>query len=127
MLMATFERTREFGMLLALGTHPARLMRLVVAESIALGVVGAVAGSLIGVALVVITHHTGIDYSWLAGGGPSELSFAGLRFSLRFYPTLGVVDVARAIAAVCVTSLLAAAWPALRASRLQPVQALRST
>ena len=125
MVMATFERTREFGMLLALGTHPARLMRLIVAESIALGVVGAVVGSLIGIALVVITHRTGIDYSWLAGGGPSELSFAGLRFSLRFYPTLSVVDVARAIAAVCVTSLLAATWPALRASRLQPVKALR--
>jgi putative ABC transport system permease protein len=125
MVMATFERTREFGMLLALGTRPGRLIRLVVAESIALGVVGAVMGSLIGIALVAITHRTGIDYSWLAGGGPSELSFAGLRFSLRFYPTLSVVDVARAMAAVCVTSLLAATWPALRASRLQPVKALR--
>jgi ABC-type lipoprotein release transport system permease subunit len=127
MVMATFERTREFGMLLALGTHPSRLVRLVIAESIALGVVGALAGSLIGVVLVAITHRTGIDYSWLAGGGPSELSFAGLRFSLRFYPALSVVDVARAIGAVCITSLLAATWPALRASRLQPVQALRGT
>ena len=127
MVMATFERTREFGMLLALGTHPARLMRLVVAESIALGLIGAVIGTSIGIVLVVVTHRTGIDYSWLAGGGPSELSFAGLRWSLRFYPTLSVVDVARAIAAVCVTSLLAATWPALRASRLQPVQALRGT
>ena len=125
MVMATFERTREFGMLLALGTHPGRLIRLVVAESVALGVVGAAMGSLIGIALVAVTHRTGIDYSWLAGGGPSELSFAGLRFSLRFYPTLSVGDVARAIAAVCVTSLLAATWPALRASRLQPVKALR--
>jgi ABC-type lipoprotein release transport system permease subunit len=125
MVMATFERTREFGMLLALGTHPSRLVKLVIAESIALGVVGALAGSLIGIVLVAITHRTGIDYSWLAGGGPSELSFAGLRFSLRFYPALRVVDVARAIAAVGLTSLLAATWPALRASRLQPVQALR--
>ena len=127
MVMATFERTREFGMLLALGTHPSRLVRLVIAESMTLGVVGAVMGSLIGIALVMITHQTGIDYSWLAGGGPSELSFAGLRFSLRFYPALSAVDVARAIGAVCVTSLLAATWPALRASRLQPVQALRGT
>jgi ABC-type lipoprotein release transport system permease subunit len=125
MVMATFERTREFGMLLALGTRPARLIELVVAESVALGIVGAVIGSAIGVALVAITHRTGIDYSWLAGSGPSELSFAGLRFSLRFYPTLSVLDVARANAAVCLTSLLAATWPALRASRLQPVRALR--
>ena len=127
MVMATFERTREFGMLLALGTHPSRLVRLVIAESIALGIVGALAGSLVGIVLVAITHRTGIDYSWLAGGGPSELSFAGLRFSLRFYPALSAVDVVRAIGAVCVTSLLAATWPALRASRLQPVQALRGT
>jgi ABC-type lipoprotein release transport system permease subunit len=127
MVMATFERTREFGMLLALGTHPSRLVRLVIVESLALGVVGALAGSLIGLALVAITHRTGIDYSWLAGGGPSELSFAGLRFSLRFYPALSVVDVARAIGAVCITSLVAATWPALRASRLRPVQALRGT
>ncbi len=70
MVMATFERTREFGMLLALGTHPARLMRLVVAESIALGLMGAVIGTSIGIVLVVVTHRTGIDYSWLAGGEP---------------------------------------------------------
>ena len=127
MVMATFERTREFGMLLALGTRPSRLVRLVIAESVALGVVGALTGSVIGILLVAITHRTGIDYSWLAGGGPSELSFAGLRFSLRFYPALGTVDIVRAIGAVCLTSLLAATWPALRASRLQPVQALRGT
>ena len=127
MVMATFERTREFGMLLALGTHPARLVRLVITESVVLGVIGALVGTAIGVTLVVLTHRTGIDYAWLAGGGPSELSFAGLRWSLRFYPALGFIDVARAIAAVCITSLLAAIWPALRASRLQPVRALRGT
>lgn len=55
------------------------------------------------------------------------LSFAGLRWSLRFYPTLAVTDVARTIGAVCITSLVASAWPAIRASRLQPVQALRGT
>jgi ABC-type lipoprotein release transport system permease subunit len=125
MVMATFERTREFGMLLALGTNPARLMRLVVAESVALGLIGALAGAAVAIALVAVTHRTGIDYAWLAGGGPSELSFAGLRWSLRFHPTLQVGDVVRAIAAACATALLAAMWPAVRASRLQPVQALR--
>jgi hypothetical protein len=123
MVMATFERTREFGMLLALGTHPARLMRLVVAESIALGLIGAVIGTSIGIVLVVVTHRTGIDYSWLAGGGPSELSFAGLRWSLRFYPTLSVVDGRdrRRLRHLPPRGDMAA----LRASRLQPVQALR--
>ena len=44
MLMATFERTHEFGMLLALGTRPARIVRLILAESLALGVIGALLG-----------------------------------------------------------------------------------
>jgi ABC-type lipoprotein release transport system permease subunit len=125
MLMATFERTREFGMLLALGARPARIVRLVLTESIALGLIGALLGSAIGVALVAVTHRTGIDYAALTGGGPSELSFAGLRWSLRFYPSLAFADVARTVAAVLVTSLLASVWPAARAGHLQPVRALR--
>jgi ABC-type lipoprotein release transport system permease subunit len=48
-----------------------------------------------------------------------------LRWSLRFYPTLTTIDVVRAAGAVGVTSLLASLWPALRASRLEPVRALR--
>ena len=127
MLMATFERTREFGMLLALGARPSRLVRLVLAESIALGLIGALLGSAVGLILVAVTHRTGVDYAWLTGGGPSELSFAGLRWSLRFYPTLLASDVARAVGAVIITSILASLWPAARAGRLQPVAALRGT
>ena len=127
MLMATFERTREFGMLLALGARPSRIVRLVLSESIALGLIGALIGSVIGVILVAVTHRTGIDYAVLTGGGPSELSFAGLRWSLRFYPSLAIGDVARAVGAVVLTSVLACAWPALRAGRLQPVRALRGS
>jgi ABC-type lipoprotein release transport system permease subunit len=125
MLMATFERTREFGMLLALGSRPSRIVWLVLTESLVLGTIGALVGSIVGVILVVITHQTGIDYATLTGGGPSELSFAGLRWSLRFYPTLTAIDVVRAAGAVAITSLLASLWPALRASRLEPVRALR--
>lgn len=125
MLMATFERTREFGMLLALGIRPARVVTLVLIESLALGAIGALIGAAAGVVLVAVTHYTGIDYATLTGGGPSELSFAGLRWSLRFYPTLTALDVVRAAGAVGVTSLIAAAWPALRASRHQPARALR--
>ncbi|MGE5246149.1 MAG: ABC transporter permease [Betaproteobacteria bacterium] len=126
MLMATFERTREFGMLLALGTAPARIVQMILAESVALGAIGAVCGTAVAVALVAAVHSTGIDYATLTGGGPSELSFAGLHWSLRLYPTLAVVDVARAAAAVVITSIAAAAWPAIRVARLQPAAALRA-
>ncbi len=125
MLMATWERTRELGMLLALGAGPGRLVRLVLYESVALGLVGALLGSALGVGLVALTHRTGVDYAALTGGGPSEISFGGLQWSMRLYPTLYPVDVLRTVAAVVLTSLLASAWPAARAARLQPTQALR--
>ena len=125
MLMATWERTRELGMLLALGASPGRLVRLVLWESVALGLVGALLGSALGVGLVALTHRTGVDYAALTGGGPSEISFGGLQWSMRLYPTLYPVDVLRTVVAVVVTSLLASAWPAARAARLQPTQALR--
>jgi len=125
MLMATFERTHEFGMLLALGTAPARIVRLILLESIALGVTGALLGTVLGGGLVAWAHRTGIDYAALTGGGPSQLSFFGMNFSLRIYPRLEWIDIARAVVAVMVTSVIASLWPAARAARLQPARALR--
>ncbi len=125
MLISTFERTRELGMLLALGAHPRRIVAMVVLESLALGLVGAVVGAALGGGVVAFTHRYGLDIAQLTGVGPSQISFAGLSWSLTLYPTLGVVDVVRTVAAVIVTSLAASAWPAMRAARLQPVQALR--
>ena len=125
MLMATFERTREFGMLLALGTGPGRIVRLILVESVVLGLVGAAIGAALGLGLVALTHGPGIDYARLTGGGPREISFAGLNWSLRLYPTLAVVDVVRVVVAAVVTALLASLWPAARAARLEPARALR--
>lgn len=125
MLMATFERTHEFGMLLALGTAPSRIVEMILLESLVLGVTGALLGTALGGALVAWAHHTGIDYAALTGGGPSQLSVFGMNWSLRIYPRLAWIDVVRAVLAVMVTSILASAWPAIRAARLQPARALR--
>jgi ABC-type lipoprotein release transport system permease subunit len=126
MLMSTFERTRELGMLLALGTAPGRIVRMILAESIALALVGTLLGVALGGGLVAWAHGGGIDYATLTGGGPSEISFAGMRWSLRLYPTLALVDIARVVVAVVLTAVAASAWPAARAARLQPAAALRS-
>lgn len=126
MLMATFERTRELGMLLALGSTPWRIVQLVLIEALALGAAGALLGTALGGALVAIFHRVGFDFARVTGGGPSEISFAGLSWSLRLYPSVSVEDVLRAVAAVMITSVVAAAWPAVRAARLQPARALRA-
>jgi ABC-type lipoprotein release transport system permease subunit len=125
MLMATYERTRELGMMLALGTAPRRIVAMVLVESVALALTGALCGIVLGGGLVALTHGPGIDFARLTGGGPTEISFAGLRWSLRLHPTLAPVDVVRAVAAVVLTALAASAWPAARAARLPPAEALR--
>jgi len=112
-------------MLLALGTRPARLVSMIVVESLALGALGALLGTALGGAVVLVFQRTGLDYAQLTGGGPSQLSFAGLNWSLRIYPRLAFADVARGVVAVVATSLLASLWPAARVARLQPAQALR--
>jgi len=125
MLMATFERTHEFGMLLALGTAPSRIVGMIVAESLALSVTGALIGAVVGSALVAWAARHGIDYAALTGGGPTDLSAFGMRWSLTIYPRLEWIDIARVVTAVMVTAVVASLWPAARAARLQPARALR--
>jgi ABC-type lipoprotein release transport system permease subunit len=125
MLMATFERTHELGMLLALGVGPGRLVRILVVEALALGLVGVLAGTALGGALIALGHRTGVDFAALTGGGPSQISFAGLVFSLTFYPSLTATDLVASVLGVAAVSLLAALWPAVRVARLQPTAALR--
>ncbi|MBZ5556254.1 MAG: FtsX-like permease family protein [Acidobacteriia bacterium] len=124
-LMSTFERTHEFGMLLALGTAPSRIVAMILVESLALGVTGALLGTALGGALVAWAHHVGVDYAKLTGVGPSSVSAWGVTFTMIIRPRLAAIDIVRVVLAVMATAILASAWPALRAARLQPARALR--
>jgi len=126
MLISTFERTRELGMLLALGVSPVRIVGMVVLEALALGVVGVAIGAALGVGVVAIFHQVGFDLAQLTGGGPSQIAVGGLNWTLTVYPSLAAIDLVRTFLAVFVTALVAAVWPALRAARLEPVRALRA-
>ncbi|UCF80051.1 MAG: ABC transporter permease [Acidobacteriota bacterium] len=124
--MSTFERTREFGMLLAVGARPGRIINMVLVESVALGLVGVAVGSVLGTAAVLITSHTGIDYAMLATNTVEDFSFKGLSFSYMIYPKFELRHVIFGIVAVTVTSVIASVWPAALAARLEPVEAMRS-
>ncbi len=124
-LMSTFERTHEFGMLLALGTTPSRIVGMILFESLALGATGALLGTALGMGLVAWGYRTGVDFAAVTGGGPSSVSAFGMSFTMIIHPRLAPIDVVRVVVAVMVTSIVASAWPALRAARLQPARALR--
>jgi putative ABC transport system permease protein len=125
-MMSTFERTRELGMLLAIGLRPARVVRMVLIESVLLGVMGVVIGSLAGSSLVLLTAHTGINYAALAGVESADVAFGGVSISYIIYPRFRLRDILFGFIAVTFTSALASTWPATVASRLEPAKAMRS-
>jgi ABC-type lipoprotein release transport system permease subunit len=126
MMMSTFERMREFGMLLALGTRPARIVWMIVVEALVLGVIGVAIGSAVGTGLVLLTSHTGLDYSALSSATPEDFDFWGINFSYIIYPMFEARHVVFGTIAVTVTSVLAALWPSAVAARLEPARALHS-
>jgi putative ABC transport system permease protein len=127
MLMSTFERKHEFGMLLSLGCGPGRLARMITVEAVILGLIGVAIGTVLGIVLAVVTSHTGLDYAALGGGGTEsyEASFRGLNLSSLVYPRLYASDVIAGLVAVFLTSLLSVVWPIVRISRLEPMEAIR--
>jgi ABC-type lipoprotein release transport system permease subunit len=120
LLMAVLERTREFGLQLALGTRPEQIVRTVLYESLALGVLGLAAGFAIGSLIVGYYHTYGFDLTAYAAAAKAIPGMTGV-----VYLTLVAGDVWLPTTALFLTSLAAALYPAWRAARRQPVEALR--
>jgi ABC-type lipoprotein release transport system permease subunit len=119
-LMSVLERTREFGVMLALGLSPARLARLVGMETCLLGALGLLLGLVLGTALAWYLSIVGFSYP-----GMEEMSG---RFNLpsRMYPEVSLVSTLWGPLTVFVGVLLAAIYPALQLFGLQPVAAMRA-
>ena len=119
LLMSLFERVREFGVLMAIGARPRWVMKLVLAESVILGLVGTVLG--LGAGCLLITYYGKAGLHLAVGDALSYF----LPFPSVIYLRFAWMSHWRALAAVLVVSILAALPPALRACRLNPSQALR--
>jgi len=127
LMMSTFERMHEFGMLLALGTKPMRIVRMIICESIFIGVIGVAIGTVLGYGFVIGTAEQGIDMaSWGGEGQVDEMAYQGLNLPLHIHPRLEPIDTLLGLIAVIVTSLLASVWPAWTAGRLEPIKAMRA-
>lgn len=125
-MMSTFERTHEFGMLLAVGSRPNRIITMVLIESVIIGLVAVALGSLIGTALVLFTGHTGINYAALGGKSAEDIAFGTINLSFIIYPRFELRHIVYGVVAVTLTSIIASLWPAAWAARLEPVEALHS-
>jgi ABC-type lipoprotein release transport system permease subunit len=117
LLMAVFERTRELGLIQALGMPPGNILFMVLIESLIMLVIGLLAGNLLSW-LTILPIQDGIDISGVAEG----LEWAGMSSTLL--PAVKTSDVVLANAIVLVLGVAASLFPAWRASRKVPVEAI---
>ncbi|MDR0306366.1 MAG: ABC transporter permease [Chitinispirillales bacterium] len=120
MLMVVLERKREFGMLMAVGMGHKLLFFLVTLETVILSISGAAIGMFLAFILISTLNVTGINLAALSSGlrefGIAEVLYPSL--PLTMYPAVGGM--------VFITAVLSAIYPALRALRLRPAEALRN-
>jgi len=119
-LMAIFERTREFGVMMAIGTTPGRLTKVLLIESMTLTFIGILAGIMIGSLITLYFQAHGIDIS-----GASEL-LSQFGITGRMYPKLSWLSAVSGPLAVLIITFFAALYPALKVRMLRPVEAMRT-
>jgi len=117
-VMAIFERTREFGVMMAIGTTPGRLMRLVLTESFFMTATGLALGIALGAALTLWFEGHGI----LIPGGDEIMKAYGI--TGRLYPKLSLLSATIGPSAVLVITLFSALFPALKIRQMKPVEAM---
>ena len=120
MMMAVLERVKELGMLRAIGMGKGRIFRMIVLETVLLSLTGAVLGIIMGMATIGYYGKVGIDLS-IWGKGLEEVGFDPIVYTVidNFFIVIVVILVVS-------TGILASIFPAMKALRLKPVEALRS-
>jgi ABC-type lipoprotein release transport system permease subunit len=118
-IMAVFERTREIGILAAIGMRGSRIQTMFFAESCLLAVLGIAMGLVVGVPLVLLVATVGIPISSQLG-----LGLMGFLIGDRIYTALSVNDVIVLTLMALVVTVVAAYYPARLAAHMEPVEAL---
>ena len=119
MLMAVYERTREMGVLAALGLRGRQLMGLFLLEGMFIGAIGAVIGCILSWLLVLVVGQVGIDYSMAQGTGDITALIGN-----RLYPSIPIINVVFYGIAAVIIAALASLIPAWQASRNEPAESL---
>lgn len=120
MLMSVLERTREIGMLAALGMNRVKVFFLVLSETVMLTLVGVPLGFVLSWFTIGYLARAGIDISSFSGKAMS-----GFGFSSIIYPAFPASRIIMVMTVVVVTALLSAVLPSWKAIKLQPADALR--
>jgi putative ABC transport system permease protein len=113
MIMAVYERIREIGTIAAIGTAPGKILNMFVIEGFCLGVVGAITGTIAGILIIFILNLSKITFNF------------GQQVGLILRSNVNPADILFISATVIVVSVVASLQPAFKASRMEPIKALR--
>jgi len=120
MLMAVLERVKELGMLMAVGMKKSRVFMMIVIETLFMAGLGAPIGIVIGLAINTYFENTGIDLTAYSDG------LKDYGYDTIFYPSIAVSDYVMIAMGVGLTAILASVYPARKATKLKPIEALHT-
>lgn len=123
LLMSVMERTREFGVIRSLGMRSSGVRRMVLAEAALLGAVGGAIGLLAASVLNLRLTRVGIDFSGMLG--EEGVEFAGILMDPIIYPIWDFSGMIMFAAVMLVIAVVAALYPAHRALKIRPADAMR--
>ena len=119
MLMVVLERVREIGMLMAIGMNKFRVFAMIMWETVFLSVTGGIAGMLFSLGFITYFKTYGLNLSVVAKGMNS------LGFSSVIYPEAPISFYIEVSVMIIITAILASIYPALKALKLHPAEAIR--
>lgn len=120
MLMVVLERVRELGMLMAIGMNKKRVFAMIMFETIFLSIVGGIIGMAISGTLNAYFGTYGLKI-----GGIDE-GMEAMGFSSTFYPDISIEFYAVLVLLIITTGIIAAIYPAIKALKLNPAEAVRT-
>lgn len=119
MMMAVLERTREIGMLMALGMNKFKIFMMILMETFFLILAGCPIGIVLALVTIGITQRTGIDFSQYSD------AYSSFGYSSIFYPSLSVKQFGMMLLLVVITAFVSALFPARKALQLNPAESLK--
>jgi len=120
MLMAVLERTRELGMLMAIGMNRRKIFFMIMLESIFLSIVGGFSGMAVSEIVIAITGKTGINLVKYSEG------MEAIGYSAHLYPTIDIQFFITTTILIVLTGVLSSIYPARKALKLNPIEAIRT-
>lgn len=112
MMMSVYERVSEVGTIASIGTPPRRILSLFLVEGLSLGLMSSIIGSAVGMALLFVIRIV-------------KLNFTFGRMDISLSPSVPLTEIVATIIIVVVISIISTLQPAFKASKLEPVEALR--